>query len=276
MAVAMASPGSSSRAAPVVIKLGGEVVGDARLAVIAADVKALVEGGAAVVLVHGGGPQVTALSRRLGIEPRIVGGRRVTDAATLQAVKMAIAGEVNMELCAALRAAGLRPVGLHGVIAAVKRPPRVVSGGGPDPIDLGFVGDVTGFDLPLVELLLGGGATPVVACLGSGPRGEVLNINADIVGNQLAMALGADPLVLVTSAPGVLRDIADPASRMPSLTAAEARAAIANGTVKGGMIPKLEESFAALAGGVKRIVICDGEVARAVRDPGAVGTTLLP
>lgn len=260
----------------VVVKLGGEVVGDPRLATIAADLRALVADGARVVLVHGGGPQTTALSKRLGIEPRIIGGRRVTDAATLGAVIMAIAGEVNVALCGALRAAGLTPVGLTGAIAAHKRPPRVISGGGPDPVDLGFVGDVDGFDLALLDLLLGAGRTPVVACLGSGPSGEVWNINADIVGNQLAMALGADPLVLVTSAPGVLRDIDDPASRLPALTVEQGRRAIADGTVKGGMIPKLEESFAALAGGVARIVICDGDVARAVREPGAVGTTLRP
>ena len=268
MAVAMAGT--------VIIKLGGEVVGDPRLATIAADLRSLVDGGARVVLVHGGGPQVTALSKRLGIEPRILGGRRVTDGPTLQAVKMAIAGEVNVDLCGALRAAGMRPVGLTGAIVAHKRPPKVISGGGPDPVDMGFVGDVDGFDLPLVEVLLGGGYTPVVACLGSGPAGEVFNINADIVGNQLAMALGADPLVLVTSAPGVLRDVKDPATRLPAITVEEGRRAIADGTVQGGMIPKLEESFAALAGGVKRIVICDGEVARAVREPGAVGTTLSP
>jgi len=267
-------------AATVVVKLGGEVVGDPRLAAIAGDLRALVEDGARVVLVHGGGPQVTALSKRLGIEPRIIGGRRVTDGPTLQAVKMAIAGEVNVDLCAALRAARLRPVGLHGAIAATRRPPKVISGGGPDPVDLGFVGDPTGFDLALLDLLLDAGATPVVACLGSGAAGEVFNINADIVGNQLAMALGADPLVLVTSAPGVLRDVDDPASRLATLTAAEGRAAIAEGSVKGGMIPKLEESFAALAGGVRRIHVLGrlqrGDLRREVSAPGSVGTVLLP
>jgi acetylglutamate kinase len=269
-----AEPPAAAAGATVVVKLGGEVVGDARLAAIAADLRALVDEGARVVVVHGGGPQVTRLSERLGLPPRIVAGRRITDEATLQAVKMAIAGEVNVELCAALRAAGLRPVGLHGALAAVRRPPRVITGGGPEPIDLGWVGDVVGFDRPLCELLLTAGYTPVLACLGSGADGEVFNINADIVGNQVAMALGADPLVLVTSAPGVLADPKDPGSRLARLTVAEARAAIADGTVSGGMIPKLEESFAALAGGVQRIVICDGAVARAVRHPGEVGTTL--
>ena len=130
--------------------------------------------------------------------------------------------------------------------------------------------------LGLLATLWNAGYTPVVACLGGDAQGNVYNINADIVGNQLAMALGADPLVLVTSAPGVLRDVADPTSRLAELRVAEGRRAIADGSVQGGMIPKLEESFAALAGGVKRIVICDGDVARAVSQPGAVGTTLRP
>ena len=126
----------------------------------------------------------------------------------------------------------------------------------------------------VIDLALRGGYVPVVACLGSGPGGEVFNINADIVSNQLAVALAADPLVLVTSAPGVLRDIKDPSSRLGRLTVEEGRRAIADGTVQGGMIPKLEESFAALAAGARRIVITDGDVARAVREPGSVGTTL--
>ena len=259
----------------VVVKLGGEVVSDPRLAEIAADLRTLQQGGDRLCVVHGGGPQATALSRQLGLEPRIIGGRRITDEKTLQVMKRVIAGEVNVDLCAALRAAGLKPAGLHGAITATRRPPKVVSGGGPEPIDFGLVGDVTGIDLALIELLQLNGYLPVVACLGSGTDGQVYNINADIVANQLAIALHADPLVLVTSAPGVLANLQDPGSRFASLTVAEGRRAIADGTVGGGMIPKLEESFEALAAGVRRIVIVDRDVARAVRDPGSVGTTLL-
>ena len=202
----------------------------------------------------------------------MVAGRRVTDAATLDVMKMVVAGKLNVDLCAQLRAAGLRPVGLHGVVRAHKRPPRVISGGGPEPIDFGHVGDVDGFDLPLLERVLDGGWLPVVACLGHGGDGAVYNINADIVANQLAGALKADALVLVTGAPGVLRDINDPSSRIARLTVAEGKRAIADGVVSGGMIPKLEESFAALALGARAIYIVSGDVARAVREPGSVGT----
>src|SRR5262249_19163365 len=152
---------------------------------------------------------------------------------------------------------GGRPVGLHGasarVIEAEKRPPRVYPGAGPDPVDLGLVGDVTGLDRSLLSLLLGSGYTPVLACLGAGKDGQVYNINADTVANRVAVLLEATGLVLVSDVPGVLRDVDDPSSRIPRLSAAEGRELIASGTVKKGMIPKLEESFAALGEGVRRI-----------------------
>lgn len=268
----------------VVVKIGGEIVHAPSMPAIAADVAALAGRGERVFMVHGGGPQATALQRALGQEPRVVGGRRITDQATLDVMKMIVAGHVNVDLCAALIAAGARPVGLHGAsslaIEAVRRPPRVVSGGGPDPIDFGLVGDVVGFRRELLDLLGGAGYVPVLACLGADAGGQVLNINADIIANQLAQAIGADHLVLVTGAPGVLRDMADPSSRLPRLTAAEARAAIADGTVRGGMIPKLEESLAVLdTGRVHSIHIVGdlgpGDLLRAVDQPGSIGTALV-
>jgi acetylglutamate kinase len=268
---------------PVVVKVGGEVVGGAVGAAVAADVAALVSHGSAVVVVHGGGPQATRLQKALGIEPNIVGGRRITDAPTLDVMKMAVAGKVNVELCSQLMAAGARPVGLHGAssgaVRGVKRPPRVVSGGGPDPVDFGLVGDITGFNRELLDLLSFAGYVPVVACLAADPDGQVLNVNADIVANQLASALEAQALVLVTSAPGVLRDVKDPSSRLQRLTVAEARAAIADGTVTGGMIPKLEESIAVLASGRVGAIHIVGEVApgdlrRELAEPGVLGTAL--
>jgi acetylglutamate kinase len=265
-----------SAARTLLVKLGGEVVSGPGMPAIARDLRALRDDGHRLVVTHGGGPQATELGRRLGIEARLVGGRRVTDEATLDVMKMTVAGKVNVDLCAKLRAAGLRPIGLHDAVLAEKRPPTIVSGGGPDPIDFGLVGDPVGFDLPLLQLLEQGGWVPVVACLGHGSGGEVFNINADLVANQLAGALKVDALLLVTGAPGVLREVKDPTSRIPSLTVAEGRRAIAEGTVSGGMIPKLEESFAALALGVGAIYVLAGELARAVREPGSVGTVLVP
>lgn len=260
----------------LVVKLGGEVVDGSGLPAIAADLRSLADEGWRAVVSHGGGPQATALSKRLGLEPRMVAGRRVTDDATLDVMKMTIAGQVNVDLCARLRAAGCRPVGLHDVVVAKKRPPKVYAGAGDAPIDLGHVGDPVGFDLELIGRVLDAGRLPVVACLGYDDAGRTYNINADIVANQLAGALEADALVLVTGAPGVLRDVKDPSTRIPRLTVAEGQRAIADGSVSGGMIPKLEESFAALGMGARAIYIVAGDLARALRQPGEVGTVLSP
>lgn len=268
---------------PVVIKLGGEVVQGPHMAAIAADVAEMRAAGTPVVVVHGGGPQATDLQKRLGQTPKIVGGRRVTDQDTLDVMKMIVAGKVNVDLCAALVAAGAKPVGLHGAssntVLAKRRPPTVVSGGGPDPVDFGFVGDVIGVNDALVALLVGAGYVPVLACLGADEKGGLFNINADAVANQVAIRLDARALVLVTDVPGVMRDIADPSSRIGRLTLAEGKRAIEEGVVTKGMIPKLEESFAAIAQGVRAVHVVGklsrGDLTRAVTTPGEVGTVLV-
>jgi acetylglutamate kinase len=267
-----------------VVKIGGEVIGSGEAALLAADLRTLISEGARIAIVHGGGPQATELQKKLGLETKQVAGRRVTDAATLDVMKMAVAGKLNVDLCATLQAAGVAAVGLHGasglVVRAVKRPPKVYSGAGPDPIDLGLVGDVVGFNLALLEALWASEFVPVIACLGADAEGNTYNINADMVGNQLAAAVKAERLFLVTSAPGVLRDIKDPSSRLPKLTRAEAHRAIAEEVVTGGMIAKLEEAMAVVDQGVGAIHILGklsaGDLVRAVREPGSVGTTLVP
>ena len=267
----------------VVIKLGGEVVQGPSMTIIAADVAEMRAAGVPVVIVHGGGPQATDLQRRLGQTPKIVGGRRITDGDTLEVMKMTVAGKVNVDLCAALVAAGVKPVGLHGASActvlASRRPPKLVTGGGDEPVDFGFVGDVIGVNDALINLLTGDGYVPVLACLGADQRGGVYNINADAVANQVAIRLDAGALVLVTDVPGVMRDIRDPSSRIGRMTLADGQKAIADGVVTKGMIPKLEESFAAIAEGVRAVHIvgnlAKGDLARAVANPGAVGTVLV-
>ncbi len=263
--------------ARVVVKLGGEVIRDAALGAVAAELAALAKQ-RSVVVVHGGGPQTTALQKALGQTPNIVGGRRVTDAATLDAIKMAVAGQANVDLCAALTAAGAKPVGLHGassaVIRAKQRPPRIYSGAGPDPVDLGHVGDVEGFDQGLLELLSGAGYLPVLACIGADSSGNVYNINADIVATRVAAALGASDLMALMDVPGVLANRDDPSTRFAKLGVAEAKQLIADGVVAGGMIPKLEESFVALEAGVPRVHLLNRGLAEAAASPGSVGTLL--
>lgn len=261
------------------MKLGGEVVRSANLRKVAKDLAALGREGHAIAIVHGGGPQATDLQKRLGQTPKIVGGRRITDEAALEVMKMTVAGQVNVDLCAALVAEGARPIGLHGasslVVRAEKRPPRVVSGGGSEPIDFGHVGDVVGIDGALLELLLDAGHLPVVACLGADGEGHVYNINADIVASRLASTLRADALLLVTDVPAVLRDVNDGGSRIVRMSIREAKELIDDGTVTRGMIPKLDESFEALGAGVGEIHILGArDLARAIEEPGSVGTVL--
>jgi acetylglutamate kinase len=263
----------------IVLKLGGEVVQSADLPIIARDIATLKN----AVVVHGGGKYATDLQKQLGQTPTIVGGRRVTDAATLDVMKMVVAGKMNVDLCAALSAAGGKPVGLHGasssVIEAYKRPPKVIAGQGDAPVDLGLVGDVAGLNEALLRLLLGAGYTPVLACLGGNNRGEVFNINADTVANAVATKLSAKGLVLISDVPGVLRDIRDPNSRIGSINKRDAALLIADGTVSKGMVPKLEEAFAAIDAGVRAVFIVGklgpGDLERAVREPGSVGTVLI-
>jgi acetylglutamate kinase len=262
-----------------VVKLGGEVIRGSRLSELAEEIAALASA-SPVVVVHGGGPQTSSLQKALGQTPNIVGGRRITDAAALEAIKMAVAGQANVDLCAALTAAGAKPVGLHGassaVIRAVKRPPRVYSGAGSEPLDLGYVGDVVGFDTELLAGLLRARYLPVLACIGADAEGHVFNINADIVAQRAAAELKASDLFAVMDVPGVLANRDDPGSRIGKLTISDAKALIASGVVAGGMIPKLEESFVALEAGVPRVHLLNGQLADAASNPGSIGTLLVP
>ncbi len=272
-----------------VVKIGGELVARPHdLLQLVADVAALVASDWRIAICHGGGPQATALQERLAIPTTKIGGRRVTDAATLQVMKLVLAGEVSVDVCAAAAAVGLPAVGISGVsaglVTARRRPPKVVSGGGPEPVDFGLVGDVTEIRTALVEQLWAGGFVPVINTLGVAEAAppaspcEVYNINADTVASALAATLRADHLFLVTDVPGVLRDRDDPSSRIPRLGAAEAKAAIADGIIVGGMIPKVEEALDNLARGIGAVHILGvgpGALQEAAMHPGSRGTVLV-
>ena len=268
----------------IVVKVGGGITEEFdALKILLDDIVALRETGAHVVLMHGGGPQATALSQALGYETRMVGGRRVTDAKTLEVMKMVLGGKVATDLLSACRAAGIRAVHVSGVadgvIQATKRPPRCVSGGGDGPVDFGYVGDITAVDTRSIRVLAEAGVLPILNSLGADEDGQVLNINADIAATRLAVALNASALFLSTGAPGVLLDPRDWSTRIPTLSAAEADELIEKGVIDGGMIPKLQESFRALAAGLRRIHIVHGKEPDAMRRewarPGSVGTALL-
>jgi len=274
----------------IVVKFGGDVVADpTSLAGLLRDVATLANAGMRVLLCHGGGPQAGALQQRLDVPVVKVGGRRVTDGPTLQIMKHVLAGEVSVDVVAAAVAAGVRAVGVSGVsdglVTAHRRPPKVVSGGGDEPVDFGFVGNVDQIRTGLLEHLWAGGFVPVLNTLGidgkandDGLSRQVYNINADTVASAIAGALGADHLMLITAIGGVMADKDDPSTRIPRLTAAQARAAIADGTIAGGMIPKIEEALDNLAAGIGAVHILPpgaGVIAAAVQQPGQAGTVLV-
>lgn len=268
----------SSRGRWLVVKIGGELALDVpRLAAtVGRAVKAFVDAGARVVVVHGGGPQATDLSKRLGLVTRQVAGQRVTDEATLEVMKQALGG-VGVNVASAMRLAGVTALATSGVSAglveASRRPPVEVDG---VSVDYGLVGDVTQVNLGLLERLASIGVVPVIGCLAGDAHGRVYNVNADTVATRLAGRLKAARLLLVSNVPGVLRDRADPTSRISHLSPEEARAQIAAGVIQGGMIPKVEESLAMLEEGIDAIHIVGLEPETAVLDeathPGSRGT----
>jgi len=283
-------PATATSGPTAMLKLGGEVIAELpALAAMLADVRALLDAGWRFVVGHGGGPQASELQERLRVPTVKVGGRRVTDAATLQIMKQVLAGEVSVDLVVAAVAAGVPAVGVSGVscgiVTAHRRPPVKVSGGGDEPVDFGLVGDIDEIRPALLRHLWAGGYVPVLNSLGidSGPAGaaawQVYNINADTVASAVAAALQVDHLFLVTGIGGVMRDKDDPTTRIPVLHASEARQAIADGTVGGGMIPKLEEALEILRHGIGAVHIIGpgaGVLEQAAREPGRQGTALLP
>jgi acetylglutamate kinase len=248
-----------------VIKLGGEVVASPEaLDEVAIQIALLESLSIRVVVVHGGGPQASALSRRLGIEPEIVAGRRVTSPEVLEVAKMVYSGTINVDILAALRAHGVPAVGLSGIDAGLvttrRRPPVAVrdDDGSERLVDFGEVGDVVSVDPSLIELLLPRGYVPVVASLAADGEGKPLNINADTLAEALARALAAKKLIYLTGAPGLLRDPDDPTSLVAFAGPEDLEAMLAAGTVRGGMRPKVEACLRAVAGGVRRTHIIDG------------------
>jgi acetylglutamate kinase len=248
-----------------VVKLGGDVLSEPEtLDGVAGQLALLTSLGIRIVVVHGGGPQATALSRRLGLEPRLVAGRRVTDDGALDVAKMVYAGQINVNLLAALREHRVQAVGLSGVdaelITAHRRPPVSVvdDAGATVRVDYGHVGDIDRVDPRVLVTLMDARMVPVVASLAGGEGDEVYNVNADTVAEALAVALRAQKLIFLTGAPGVLRDRNDPATLVTFADPDDLAGLMANGVLSGGMRPKVEACIRAATGGVERTHIIDG------------------
>lgn len=244
----------------VVVKLGGAAIDRKSDLALAQDVLLLRSVGVRCVLVHGGGPQVDAMLRRVGKEPEFKDGLRVTDAETLDIVRMVLVGKINRDLVATINSqAGEEPVavGVSGEDAGL----LTVT---PADSALGFVGNVTKVRAELIHRLLDDGLTPVISTIGTNSEGQPYNVNADEAARAIAVAMGAEKIVYLTAAPGLLEDVRDEDSLIPRLTAAELRARMASSSVSNGMIPKLRACAEAVEQGVGFAHIIDGRVSHSL------------
>ncbi|WAJ26994.1 acetylglutamate kinase [Antarcticirhabdus aurantiaca] len=268
----------------VVVKYGGHAMGDPSLGqAFARDIALLKQSGVNPIVVHGGGPQIGAMLKQMGIESRFEGGLRVTDEATVKIVEMVLAGSINKEIVALINAEGEWAIGLCGkdgnMVFARKAEKRYLD---PDSniervLDLGFVGEPVEVDRTLLDLLARSEMIPVIAPVAPGRDGHTYNINADTFAGAIAGALQASRLLFLTDVPGVLD--ADK-QLIKELSVAQARALIADGTISGGMIPKVETCIEAIERGVEGVVILNGKTRHAVllellTEHGA-GTLIVP
>src|SRR5271156_5877833 len=253
--------------ATIVVKYGGHAMGEEALAEqFAADIALLKHVGINPVVVHGGGPQINAMLKRLAIQSSFVDGLRVTDAAMVEVVEMVLAGTVNKYVAGLITRAGAMAVGIcgkdGGMIRARKLRRTIKDPGShiEQALDLGFVGEPTAIDARVIHALTGGGLVPVIAPIGVDADGQTYNINADTVAAAVAGELNATRLLMLTDVPGVL----DKDKRLiPSLTLIDVEQRIADGTITGGMIPKVENCVEAVRQGVRGAVILDGRVPHA-------------
>jgi acetylglutamate kinase len=252
----------------VVVKYGGHAMGHEQTARdFAQDIVLLEQTAINPVVVHGGGPQIAAMLKKLGIKSEFADGLRITDGATVEIVEMVLAGSINKQIVGYINAAGGKAIGLSGKdgnMVQAKKVTRTVTD--PDSniervIDLGFVGEPDKVDLTVLNHVLGKEMIPVLAPVASSATGGTFNVNADTFAGAIAGALKAKRLLLLTDVPGVL----DKSKKLiPQLSIADARKLIADGTISGGMIPKVETCIYALDQGVEGVVIMDGKVPHAV------------
>ena len=245
----------------VVIKYGGNAMVDEDLQrLFAQNVVMMKQVGIEPVVVHGGGPQIGAMLSRLSIESRFEDGLRVTDAATMEVVEMVLGGLVNKNIVSLLNQVGGRAIGLTGKDSSMIRAVPATLPGRPDT-SLGFVGEVDRIDPTLVRQLQRDGSIPVIAPIGTDDAGASYNINADLVASAVAKALEASRLLLLTNTPGILDARGE---LLTGLSPSDVAALIADGTISGGMLPKVQCALDAVAAGVGSVVILDGRVENAV------------
>ncbi|MCC6730136.1 MAG: acetylglutamate kinase [Chthonomonadales bacterium] len=245
----------------IVVKYGGNAMIDAGLKEqVMQDIALLHYVGIRPILVHGGGPEISALMRQMGHQPTFVGGLRVTDAATMEIVEMALAGKTNKGIVALLNRQGARAVGLSGKDANLLVARKLASPRG----DLGFVGEIRQVNADILNLLADSGYVPVISSVAIGEDGESYNVNADHAAGAIAAEAAAAKLIVLTDVEGLYADLADTSSLIGEMDAARAREMVASGAAEKGMIPKLEACIAAVERGVPRAHLIDGRRPHAI------------
>lgn len=242
----------------VVVKYGGNALAgtsdENAVSTFAKDIALMHAVGIKPVVVHGGGPQISAMMERLGKKPEFRDGLRVTDAETVKIASMVLLGNVNPQLVSAINLHGATAAGVSGQDAGLLRVSQR------DP-SLGFVGDITAVDPTILMSLLDDGAVPVIATIGSDASGQAYNVNADTAAGAIAESLGAEKLIYLTDIEGLRTDPNDPSTLVRQTSPAQLQVMIENGNIEGGMIPKVEGCIHALEHGVKRVHILDGRIA---------------
>ena len=244
----------------VVVKYGGNAMTSPELKdAVMSDIVLLGLVGIKVVLVHGGGPEISGMLKKVGIESRFIGGLRYTDAETAEIVRMVLAGKVNKSLVSSLQHHGGKALGLCGSDGQMIKVKKLEAGE-----DLGFVGEITGVDIKPITDALKCGFIPVIATVATDSEGQVYNINADTAAARIAAALGAENLILMTDIKGLLRDKNDESTLIPHVNVSDVPFLIKQGIISGGMIPKIECCVEAVRRGVSKTCIIDGRIPHSI------------
>ena len=268
----------------LVIKYGGNaMINDELKEKVMQDITLMKYVGIRPVIVHGGGPDITGFLKKVGKQSEFVSGLRVTDEETVEIAEMVLDGKVNSEIVNLLNRRGVRAVGLSGkdagLIQARKKMATVYEGESAKKVDIGYVGEVERIDTGILEDLLENDYIPVIAPIGVGQDGESYNINADYVAAEIAGALNAEKLLLLTDIEGIYKDYNDKSSFISTLTLTEARQYIRDGVISGGMIPKVEACLCALEGGAGKTHIIDGRLPHSlileIFTPQGIGTQVV-
>ena len=245
----------------VVVKYGGNAMIDPGLKKdVMSDIILLTLVGVKIVLIHGGGPEISSLLGKLGIESKFVNGLRYTDSETAEVVQMVLAGKTNKDLVSLVEVCGGKAVGLCGIDGGMIKAKKVDDGEN----DSGFVGDIISVDPAPIKKVLEENYIPVIATVGSDENGQVYNINADTAAAEIAAALGAENIITLTDIPGLMKDVNDKNSLIPEIHVDEIDSLIESGVIYGGMIPKVRSLEVAVRAGVKKAVMIDGRIPHSI------------